>query len=216
MAFFEVANLAISPDHGWLAYATDTTGGEIFDLTFRRLAAAPGTAGRGSRATETVRDTYYGLAWAADNETVFYTRVDEAMRPYQLWRHRVGTDPAADVRVLEEPDERFTLSVGKTKDGEYVVVVLQSNTTSEIWVVPAADPAAAPRLVEGRRPGVEYGIEHHRDRASGRRSVRDRHERRGPRLPPRRRPGRPTGPDALAGGRPPPPGDAVGGRRRLR
>ncbi len=166
LAFFEVANLAISPDHGWLAYATDTTGGEIFDLTFRRLDAAPGTAAAAA-GTETVRDTYYGLAWAADNETVFYTRVDEAMRPYQLWRHRVGTDPAADVRVLEEPDERFTLSVGKTKDGEYVVVVLQSNTTSEIWVVPAADPAAAPRLVEGRRPGVEYGIEHHRDRASG-------------------------------------------------
>ena len=84
LAFFEVANLAVSPDHGWLAYATDTTGGEIFDLTFRRLAdeagAAPTAATPGPEAApiaaevpETVHDTYYGLAWAADNATVFYT-----------------------------------------------------------------------------------------------------------------------------------------------
>jgi oligopeptidase B len=179
LAFFEVANLAVSPDHRWLAYATDTTGGEIFDLTFRRLGgeagAAPAAAAPDPEAAptaaevpETVHDTYYGLAWAADNATVFYTRVDDAMRPFQLWRHRVGTDPATDVKVLEEPDERFTLSVGKTKDGEHVVAVLQSNTTSEIWVVPAGEPTAELRLLDGRRPGVEYGIEHHLDKTTGR------------------------------------------------
>ena len=162
LEFFEVANLAVSPDHRWLAYATDTTGGEIFDLTFRCLDPGdPGIAGGGT--PETVPDTYYGLAWAADNATVFYTRVDEAQRPYQLWRHRLGAAPATDVLVIEEPDERFTLSVGRTKDAAYVVVVLQSNTTSEVWVVPADDPTAAPQLIDGRRQGVEYAVEHHRD-----------------------------------------------------
>jgi len=184
LAFFEVANLAVSPDHGWLAYATDTTGGEIFDLTFRSLrdeatSSAPTEPGASAPTDavapvppvapmETVPDTYYGLAWAADNATVFYTRVDDAQRPYQLWRHRLGTDPSTDVKVMEEPDERFTLSVGRTKDGEYVVVVLQSNTTSEVWVIPAGDPDASPRLVEGRRQGVEYGVDHHRDPVDGR------------------------------------------------
>lgn len=180
LAFFEVANLAVSPDHGWLAYATDTTGGEIFDLTFRRLDGAALPVGEGPDAgsmdagpveagsMETVPDTYYGLAWAGDNATVFYTRVDEAQRPYQLWRHRLGTDPASDTKVLEEPDERFTLSVGRTKDGAYVVVVVQSNTTSEVRVIPADRPTATPRLVERRRPGVEYAVEHHRDPGDGR------------------------------------------------
>jgi oligopeptidase B len=152
--FFEVGNLAVSPDHRWLAYATDTTGGEIFTLSFRRLDGGQG-------CDEVVPDTYYGLAWANDNATVFYTRVDEAMRPYQLWRHRLGTDPADDVLVLEEPDERFTVSVGWTKDRAYVAAAIQSNTTSEVAVVPADDPEAAPRVVEARRAGVEYAVEHH-------------------------------------------------------
>ena len=61
------------------------------------------------------------MAWANDNATVFYVRVDEAMRPYQLWRHRVGSDPAADTLVYEEADDHFYLGVGRTKDDRYVL-----------------------------------------------------------------------------------------------
>ena len=34
-------------------------------------------------------DVYYGFAWATDNRHFFYTRVDDAMRPWQLWRHEL-------------------------------------------------------------------------------------------------------------------------------
>ena len=87
-------NLAVSPDHRWLAYSTDTTGGERF------TCASCDLDDPGRRRARDVDDTSYGVAWANDNATVFYTRVDEAMRPFQLWRHRVGTDPAADVHGL--------------------------------------------------------------------------------------------------------------------
>ena len=159
LEFLEVGNLAVSPDHHRLAYATDTTGGEVFSLFFRTLTA--GTA----EAPEVVPGTYYGLAWSADGATVFYTRMDAAMRPFQLWRHRLGTDPSTDALVLEEPDERFTLSLSHTKDRVFVVASLQSTTTSEVWVIPAAEPDTAPRLVEGRRQGVEYAVEHHARRS---------------------------------------------------
>ena len=143
LEFLEVGNLAVSPDHRWLAYATDTTGGEIFALAFRRLAArqrrraalrpVPGSRRR-PRSCPTPTTAWPG---PSDNATVFYTRVDDAMRPYQLWRHRLGTDPADDVLVLEEPDERFTLSVGSYQGPGLRGGGLQSNTTSEVWVVPA-------------------------------------------------------------------------------
>jgi len=160
LEYLEVANFSVSPDQSLLAFATDTTGRELYDLRFRALPGPDGTAGRGP--AETVTGTYYGLAWANDNATVFYTRVDDAMRPFQLWRHRLGTDQGADELVLEEPDERFNLSVGRTKDRAFVVTTLQSTMTSEAWVVPADDPGAAPRVIERRRAGVEYGVEHHR------------------------------------------------------
>ncbi len=108
-------------------------------------------------------DTYYGLAWANDNATVFYTRVDEAMRPYQLWRHRLGTDPGDDVLVLEEADGRFTVSVGWTKDRAFVVATLQSNTTSEVVGHPGRRPRGAGP--GGRAPAPGGGV---RRRAPGR------------------------------------------------
>ena len=99
--YFAVGNLAVSPDHRWLAYSTDTSGGERFTMRFRDLAA-------GTQAPESLEDTSYGVAWANDNATVFYVRVDEAMRPYQLWRHRVGTDPAGDVWSTRRPTTAST------------------------------------------------------------------------------------------------------------
>ena len=76
----------------------------------------------GGSSPEALEDTSYGVAWANDNATVFYVRVDEAMRPYQLWRHRVGGDQAADTLVYEEADDRFYLGVGRTKDDRYVLL----------------------------------------------------------------------------------------------
>ncbi|HLN15194.1 MAG TPA: S9 family peptidase [Acidimicrobiales bacterium] len=152
--YFDVGNLAVSPDHDRLAFAVDTTGGERFELSFRELGDVP-------PATETLPDTFYGLAWASDSETIFYTRVDEAMRPYQLWRHRLGTDPGDDVLVLEEPDQRFTLSVGRTKSEAFVLVTLASFTMSEVWAIPADRPEAEAVVVAPREAGVEYALDHY-------------------------------------------------------
>ena len=183
--YLQVANLAVSPDHAWLAYAVDTTGAERYELRFRRVApagpdarpsvvaggtseaVAAGGTSEAVAAGETVPDTYYGLAWANDNATVFYTRVDDAMRPHQLWRHRLGEDPSGDVMVMEEPDERFVLQVGRTKDGAVIVVALHSTVTSEAWTIPAGAPETPPRVVEPRREGVEYHVDHLRTSPEG-------------------------------------------------
>ena len=110
--YFAVGNLAVSPDHRWLAYSTDTTGGERYTMRFVDLAARCRAYSVAGSPDESIEDTSYGVAWANDNATVFYVRVDEAMRPYQLWRHRVGTDPAVDMLVYEEPDDRYYLGRG--------------------------------------------------------------------------------------------------------
>jgi oligopeptidase B len=154
-SYLDVANLAVSPGHTRLAYATDTTGDEHFTLRVRDLQT-------GGDLGDLIEGTSYGVAWANDDTTIFYTRPDAANRPYQLWRHRVGSPAEEDVLVLEEADERFHLGVGRTKDGEYVVVEIHSRITSEIWVIPAARAHAVPAVVEPRTQGIEYGLEHHR------------------------------------------------------
>ncbi len=153
--YFALGNLSVSPDHRWLVYSTDVTGGERYTLRVLDLD-------RGELSPEAIEDTSYGCAWFDDNATILYVRVDEAMRPHQLWRHRVGSDPAADQLVLEEPDEHFFLGVGRTRDDRFVVCALDSKTTSEVHVLDAGDPDGTFRPLAPRRPGVEYHVEHDR------------------------------------------------------
>jgi oligopeptidase B len=153
--YFALGNLEISPDHRWLAYSTDTSGGERYTMHFADLAAD-------ALSPESIENTSYGVAWANDNSTVFYVLVDESMRPYQLWRHLVGTDPAGDALVYEEPDDRFYLGIGRTKDDCYILMGLDSKVTSELWALDAEQPLGSFSVIEPRRQGVEYSVDHDR------------------------------------------------------
>jgi oligopeptidase B len=152
--YFRLGVLAVSPDHARLAYSTDVTGAERYTLRVRDLAS-------GRDLPDEISNTYYGLAWSSDSQTVFYTRPDDAMRPHQVWRHAVGTDPARDVCVYEEADERFFLSVHRTRSGSFIVVSAESMITSEVHVLDAADAEGEFRVVEPRRQGIEYSLDHH-------------------------------------------------------
>ncbi|HEY1830676.1 MAG TPA: S9 family peptidase [Acidimicrobiales bacterium] len=154
-AYFAVGSAAVSPDHRWLAYSTDTEGNEIYTLRFRPLDGAPADA-----APESIEQTSYGLAWSSDASHIFYVRIDEALRPYQLWRHRLGGDPGQDVMVYEESDRRFYLQTGVTRDEALVVISLSSTNTSECLTIPANAPETAFEPVIPRREGLEYAVDH--------------------------------------------------------
>ena len=153
--YFAVSNTSVSPSAALLVYATDTNGSERFTLRLRDLRT-------GEDLPDAVPDTYYGVAWAADDATVFYVKVDDSMRPFQLWRHAVGTAADDDVLVYQEDDERFFLGVGLTRSERYVVLGLESKITSEAYVLDAASPGDL-RLVQPREQGVEYSVDHHGD-----------------------------------------------------
>lgn len=143
----------ISPDERLLAYSVDITGEEVFELRFRDTDT-------GQDLPDAVLRTYYGGAWSADSCSFFYTVHDEKYRPFQVWRHRLGTSVESDSLVWSEPDERYELDVRATRSGDVVEIASASRDTTEVWLLDAHDPEAAPRCVEPRRRGVEYRVEH--------------------------------------------------------
>jgi oligopeptidase B len=159
--YFAVGSAAVSHDHRWLAYSTDHRGDEKYELRFRPLDAEVPSA------PEAVPDTGYGLAWSAAADFVFYVRLDEAQRPFQLWRHQLGHDPADDVLVFEEPDRRFSLGTGSTRDTAFVLIGLHSTNTTEWLAIPSDDPLAEPRIVLPRREGIEYTVDHLKPASGG-------------------------------------------------
>jgi oligopeptidase B len=155
--YFRLGALAVSPDHRLLAYSTDTTGAEAHTLVVKDLAT-------GRLLAERIGNTSHGVEWAADSRTLFYTTLDEASRPYRLYRHTLGADPSADVLMYEETDGSVLLSVQKTRSREYILVDLSSHSSSEVRFLRADAPTEPLRLIARRVAGVEYTVEHHGDR----------------------------------------------------
>lgn len=142
-----------SPDGRVLAYSCDRVGDELCELAFRDLAT-------GEDLPDRVARTYYGAAWAADSRTFFYVVPDAAHRPYQVWRHRLGTPSGDDVLVLQEDDDAFEVMLHASRSGGLVVVELVARDSSEVWFVPADRPEQPPTLVAPRRTGIEYRVAH--------------------------------------------------------
>jgi oligopeptidase B len=155
--YLDLGMTIVSPDEDLLAYSVDLDGDEVFELRFRDLRT-------GEDLPDRIPRCYYTGAWTADSQWFFYTVHDDAYRPHQVWRHRLGSDSAEDVLVLEEPDERFELVLRLTRSGELVVITSESRSTSEVWVVDSRAPGSEPRSVGGRRHGILYHAEHAGDR----------------------------------------------------
>jgi oligopeptidase B len=151
--FFALGAFDVSPDGNVLAYSTDLSGDERYTMRFKDLRT-------GQTAPDEIPDTHYGSAWSADATVLFYLKVNDAWRPYQVWRHVIGTPASADVLVYQEDDEKFNVGVGLTRSERYLLIGSASPLTSEYRLLDAASPTGEFTLVAPRRPGVEYDVEH--------------------------------------------------------
>jgi len=155
--FFSLGAFEVSVDGRRIAYAVDVEGDERFAMRVRDIET-------GALVDEAVTGIGYGVVWSLDGQYLFYTRMDESWRPHQVWRHVVGTPEGADVLVFEEPDERFWMGIGSSRDDAWVLIQVGSKLTSETLLLDAATPLGVPRVVAPRRDGVEYDVEPAGDR----------------------------------------------------
>src|SRR5215468_5157168 len=94
-----------SPDGRLLAWSADLSGAEIYRLRIRDLAT-------GEDLADDIERSYVEVAWSADSRYLFYLVPDELNRPFEVWRHRVGTPGSGDdVLVYREDDERYDLTM---------------------------------------------------------------------------------------------------------
>ncbi len=154
--YFRLGNLSVNADHSRVAYSVDTTGAESYTTRIREIATQ-------QDLPDVLTECRYGLAWSSAGTHLFYTVADEALRPYQVWRHAIGTEQSDDVLVFQEDDDRYFLGLGKTRSGDFIVIAADSAVTESAWVIPASEPMADPRPVLARVEGIEYSIDHRGD-----------------------------------------------------
>lgn len=151
--FYQAIGLAVSPDNTKLAWGEDTVSRRIYTLRFKDIAA-------GEILPDKIENTTGHAVWAADNKTLFYTRRDDALRPFKIFRHTLGTDPSDDDEIYHEKDDTFRTVVYKTKSQAYIVITSQATLSSEYRIIPADQPDATFKIFAEREPKHEYSIAH--------------------------------------------------------
>jgi len=142
-----------SPDNRLLAYSFDTQGDEVYALRFREIATC-------ADLPDEIPRSYEGGAWSSDSSTFFYTVHDDLYRPYQIWRHKIGTESNDDVLIFTEDDQRFAVTVTASRDGSFIFISSSSRDTSETWYIAADRSEMSPTLVRRREKDLEYRVEH--------------------------------------------------------
>ncbi|MBL8564801.1 MAG: S9 family peptidase [Hyphomicrobiaceae bacterium] len=154
--YWQLGGLHHTSDHRLIAYAVDDSGSEFYTIRVRDPAT-------GEDLADVIPDAG-AFAWSLDGGTLFYVRLDENHRPRWVYRHTLGSDAASDVLVYEEPDTGFFVGVSSTQSNAFVLIDTHRHDTSEVYLIDAAAPESAPRLVAARDYGHEYSVEHRGDR----------------------------------------------------
>jgi oligopeptidase B len=164
-SFFDIAAACHSPDHAKLGWSADETGSELYAIRIRDIGTGQaGTKGEAADRSEVITDTDGSLVWMADSNGFYYVRTDENHRPAEVFRHTLGSDPAADVRVFEERDPGLFIHIRRSTSGRFAFISVDDHDSSQIYLLDLADAHATPRLVEPRAPGQHYDVEDHGDR----------------------------------------------------
>lgn len=151
--YYEIGGLAVSEDGRLLAYSDDTVGREEYVVRVRDLES-------GTLLPDEIPGNDASVVWANDNETLFYVRREPGtLRPNRVYRHRLGQKPEDDALVYEEKDDRYSVDVGKSRDGRWIIISASQTLSDEHWFIDAKEPAGAPRVLLPRAPTHEYSVE---------------------------------------------------------
>ena len=156
-AFFSVVGRRVSPNNKILSYGEDTLSRRIYTIKFKNLET-------GEMYPDEIPNTTGGSVWANDNQSVFYTVKDDALRSYKIFKHKLGTPVSEDQEVFHEADETFSTFVYKTKSDKYIVIGSYQTLSTEYRVLDADNPDGAFRIIQPRERDLEYSIAHYEDK----------------------------------------------------
>lgn len=150
--YFSLDAMAVSHNGRYLAYSTDTDGSERNTVHVVDLQT-------GTMLPDTIEDVNTALVWAANDTVLVYGRANANWRVDNVRVHRMGTDAGKDVEIYHEEQIGFTVSPGLSANEEWLILATGDNETSEVRILPLADPLDEPVLVRPREKGIEYSVD---------------------------------------------------------
>ena len=151
---YNLGSWTVSSDNRRVAFTADFNGDGQFRVFIRTLST-------GKVDDQGIGGAASGLVFGADSKSLFYVRNDPiTLRASQVWRHRVGSETTTDVLVYEEKDPTFSVGLNLSKSRKFVLLSIEGEHTSEVRYLAADRPNGELKVIEPRRRGVIYEIDH--------------------------------------------------------
>lgn len=154
--YFRLGAISVSMNGKLLAWSVDDNGSERFTARFKNLET-------GEILADEIPETLSSLVWVAGDTGVVYSRANEQWRTDNARLHWLGQPNDSDVELYHEDDEGFRVGSSLSANEQWLIISTSDHETSEVRLVPAADPLATPLLVKARQDGVEYDVDLHGD-----------------------------------------------------
>lgn len=157
-SYFAMRSRLLSDNNEICGFALDTVGRRIYEIKFKNLKT-------GEMLDDVIPNVTGNYCWAADNEHIFYARQDsETLRSYQIYKHKLGDDPANDELIYEENDEIYGCYVWRTKSDKFIIIGSYATLSSEERFLDASDPNGEFQIIHPREKELEYSVSHFEDK----------------------------------------------------
>jgi oligopeptidase B len=151
---YHLGSWTVSPANRGVAFTVDFSGDGQFRVFMRTLST-------GKVHDQGIEGAASNLVFGSDSESLFYVRNDPiTVRASQVWRHRVGSDTTTDVLIYEEKDPTFSVGLDLSKSRKFVLLKIEGEHTSEVQYRPADQSTGDLKVIEPRRSGLIYEVDH--------------------------------------------------------
>ncbi|WCT77190.1 S9 family peptidase [Novosphingobium humi] len=150
--YFRLGAISLSADGKLLAWSVDDNGSERFTARIKVVAT-------GEMLPDVIEGTLSSLVWVAGDKGLVYSLANENWRTDNARLHWLGRPVSEDVELYHEDDDGFRVGSSLSANEQWLIISTSDHETSEVRLIPANDPLAAPILVRERVEGVEYDVD---------------------------------------------------------
>ncbi|KOC90153.1 hypothetical protein NG42_10280 [Winslowiella iniecta] len=151
--YYRLSRYVVSEDNRYLAIAEDYRGDGQNQLALLDMQS-------GKWLPDTIANSSGDMVFSADGQTLFYVLNNpQTLTPYKVMQHRLH-DSGPDKRVYQQPDDTLYTGISRSASDHYLLITSSGNDTSEVRILPLATPQATPQLIQPRRKGIEYYVDH--------------------------------------------------------
>lgn len=149
--YFDLGDMALSPDEMQLALTLDTEGDEIYSLSVLDLNS------QNLKTFDHLPPLASDLLWSEDQNLLLCFPLDDTQRPWQVMALNIQT--GEQHTLFTEPDARHWVGCSKSRDQKSLFIESLSKQSTAYYHLPADQPLNAPTALIERQEGHEYHVD---------------------------------------------------------